>query len=155
MGRRKASKDDPAMDMNPELSGVAREEFEETTPDNAVLDDTISVVKDGKARKPKFYDLTTRELLKEVEFLDTKSYFIGIRPDAPFDYKTLCGISFERRKGEYDKEIRQWTFHKGRMENFAPELVAVIEARMQDIWVECEIRYDKLGRPHVSRPRGS
>lgn len=149
MARRKSSAD-PALDVGP--SGTATEQAKETDVTHAPLDEAREYEQDLND-KPELYELTTKELLDTVDEDELDNYFISITSDAPLEYTSICGISFERRKGEWDKELRSWTFQKGRNIEISSRLANVIRYRLREMWVECSIGKDSLNRPIITKIR--
>ena len=130
MGRQKKviAAGDPAVDVN-NLNGG------DVASSNAPLgEDNVSLSVDAKALEG-LMDLSTRDLRKAVEFDDERAYFVSIRADAPFAYRTIHGISFERRKGTYDTESHSWSFQPGRVISMSPRLAEVIKAWADQIWI--------------------
>jgi hypothetical protein len=96
---------------------------------------------------------TARDIQELVVDDEVQTFHIGVRRDAPFEYTSLLGVSFERRRGRYDREMRSWTFEPGRVIELSPRLASLLQIRSSEVWLQCEIREDNLGREFAARIR--
>lgn len=96
---------------------------------------------------------TAKDIQELVVDDEAQAFHIGVRRDAPFEYTSLLGVSFERRRGRYDREMRSWTFEPGRVIELSPRLASLLRIRSSEVWLQCEIRKDNLGREFAARIR--
>lgn len=77
-----------------------------------------------------------RELFADDEL---KSYHIGVESRSPIQNLVVYGVSFERRKGTYDANARNFSYAEGRLVELPERLVEAIQERLK--WMFIDARY--------------
>ncbi len=145
MGRKKK---DPAVKL--EHDGSVKEDFE---PLNAPIEDANPEI-DPLEITPEIETLLTKSakaLREELADDEEMSFHLGMRKDSPIDNCSFLGVSFERKRGHYDRDLRAWSFEPGRVVSLPPRLAAALKARSEEVWVQCAMRQDRQGRTYAAK----
>lgn len=103
----------------------------------------------AKAKRLQYENL--KDLFEQIELDEREAYLCKTRDDVPLQNLIFMGVSFERVRGKYDRDLKTMLLEPGVVQHISPRLAEEIRERAEEVFYRISYFYDKLGTRHPAK----